>query len=120
MVRLVRVDGGELNTLGRQKLDLMLAADRPNDPLIVYVDLATAAMRDPARASVRQYLEFRGLGESQVRVLDGINPSSARPTAEALRELSALENNQPPQAAAPQQTQTPGAPGLGQAPVANH
>src|SRR3954469_5187578 len=42
-------DGAELNSLGRQELDLIVTSTKTNQPLYVYVDLASADPKLSAR-----------------------------------------------------------------------
>ena len=85
-------DHARLNSLGRQKLDLMLAdgaADSAEgDELVVYVDIAAdgahAKHADARRASVADYLTVHaGLAERQFRVESGPNPYNTMSAANA-------------------------------------
>jgi hypothetical protein len=88
---------GDLNSLGRRKLDLMLEDDAA-PPLVVYLDLARPGA-DPAPAdrcgdAVRAYLADRGLGGLQLEVRTGHNPADTHPARDGLRGLRALQNEQ--------------------------
>jgi hypothetical protein len=100
-------DSAGLNSLGQQKLDLMLADEEPADPLVIYLDLPASTLTDKDRLSVIAYLKDRGLPESQVSLKEGPNPRAAASAADASAGLQALQN--------------PGAatPGAGGAPTAS-
>ena len=83
-----------LNSLGQQKLDLMLGADEPAQPLVVYFDLPSGASLDSAHNSVRNYLKTQGLGDSQIKLLDGPNPQMLHPAADAMAGLENLRQQQ--------------------------
>lgn len=72
---------GQLNGLGRDKLDRMLAADGPHARLIVHVDVAAERDVDtrPMLAAVRDYLSASGVAVSEETVVLG--PSPARSAA---------------------------------------
>lgn len=74
-LRDVHFDGGEINSLGRSKLELMLVDDQPISQLKVYVvgDETDLAAR---RASVATFLGDKGLTGSQIAIVDGENPGS--------------------------------------------
>jgi len=111
-------DAGALNALGQQKLDLMLQAGEPSQPLIVYLDLPAGGDLPQARQSVIDYLKGRGLAESQIRLADGPNPSASGSAADATIALQALQNQSP--AAQPQQPYAPTTPSNLPAPLPNH
>jgi hypothetical protein len=91
-------DSNGINSLGRQKLDLMLEDNAPVDPLVVYLDLPANGLVGQDRDSVIAYLEDRGLQESQVALKDGTNPNNAISAAEATASLHAMQAS--PQGAA--------------------
>ena len=82
-------DCGDLNSLGQQKLDLMLKDDDACSPLVVYLDVAPGATYDPRQESVRVYLKDRGLLDTQIKLVAGPNTNNLGPTAPALREEAA-------------------------------
>src|SRR5512133_3478339 len=60
-------DGEHLNSLGRAKLDALLASDRQADPLTVYLNLPDSEKdsgNEGRRAAVSRYLHDRGLSDS--------------------------------------------------------
>lgn len=87
-------DGAALNSLGVQKLDLMLRAqDHREAPLVVYVnapekDRLTAARRQ----TVQGYLADRGLQASAYRVDLGVNPMVSSPAAGHLVRMPKTES----------------------------
>ena len=83
-------DGDTLNTLGQQKLDLMLHDGQAADPLVVYLDVPQGTV-DARRHSVVAYLADRGLNESQVRLESGPNPNSKSSAADAQAALKAIQ-----------------------------
>jgi hypothetical protein len=83
--------GHELNSLGRQKLDLMTRDDDAL-PLVVYLDLPRAAgSADAHEEAVRVYLADRGLADAKVDVRTGPNLEHSRPAKDGLRGLKRLE-----------------------------
>lgn len=98
----VHFDAQGLNSLGREKLDLMLAADVPAGPLVVYLDLPADAEAGKDHQSVVAYLKDRGLDESQIALKDGSNPRVSGSAADAVAALHAAESNgQTPQSGTP-------------------
>jgi hypothetical protein len=83
-------DNDGVNSLGQQKLDLMLAADEPVDPIVIYIDFAEADVPASAHHSVIDYLKTRGLPEAQVALKDGPNPGAKAPAADSVTALHAL------------------------------
>lgn len=81
-----------VNSLGREKLDLMLRAEEAPQPLVVYLDLTSRApvTADAARQSVGDYLKGRGLPESQIKLIDGPNPGTTHSASEAGTALKTL------------------------------
>ena len=87
---------GELNSLGRSKLDLMLKDDEASLPMVVYVDIRENGdhqRSDVSRyeASARRYLADRGLLDDRVEFHTGPNLESTRPARDGLRGLKRLE-----------------------------
>ena len=81
----------QLNSLGREKLDLMLAGEtgETGEEFVVFLDLnddpADRRLRDSRVQVVTLYLHSKGLTDDVIRVEDGANPdntmlvTSARP-----------------------------------------
>jgi hypothetical protein len=89
------VNGGNpslLNSLGEEKLDLMLVADA-GLPLVLSLDVP----RDDAYAgreqAVRVYLKDRGLTDAQVKLVQGPNGRSTHPVAPLLKAQEAVNTN---------------------------
>lgn len=87
----VHFDDAGLNSLGQQKLNLMLASDEPAEPLVVYLDFPEGEMPPHAHDSVVDYLKHCGLPEAQVSLKDGPNPHAASSAAEATAAIHALQ-----------------------------
>ena len=101
-------DFGALNELGQQKLDLMLQAEDPSMPLVVYLALPAGSEVPQARRSVMEYLTGRGLAESQIHLKDGPNPNATGSAADATTALQAIQNQSP--TAQPQPSYSPTTP----------
>lgn len=80
-------DGGNLNSLGQQKLALMVRDEDASGPLVVYLDLAPTAATPRARQAVVDFLKSQGLPEAQIRVEDGPNPALTSPAARSIEDL---------------------------------
>jgi hypothetical protein len=82
-------DKGELNSLGREKLSLMLDDDTSNNPMIIYLDIPGADDFKAARQdAVVAYLKDQGLQESQISFRAGPNPAEMHLASEGLTNLS--------------------------------
>ena len=80
-------DAGRLNSLGEEKLDLMLKDDDLAEPVVVYLDLPESDDRRPAREqAVMAYLGERGLGDDQVRLKPGTNPDYMSPAIKPAKD----------------------------------
>jgi hypothetical protein len=101
----VHFDPAGLNSLGRRKLDLMLADETPAEPLTVYLDLPAGTKDQDVqndRQSVLAYLKDRGLQDSQIALADGPNPRAAASAADAVANLHAMNaGNQNAQSGTP-------------------
>jgi hypothetical protein len=85
-------DKGELNSLGRQKLSLMIDDDDANNPLVVYLDVPTDDEFKAARQdSVIAYLKDQGLEEKQISFREGSNPATNHPAEGDIERLSKTE-----------------------------
>jgi hypothetical protein len=80
-------DAEGLNSLGQEKLELMLACEEPANPLVVYLDVPDATLLATARQSVSEYLKTRGLPEAQISVKDGANPGMSYSTVDGIAAL---------------------------------
>ena len=90
--------GGELNSLGRAKLDLMMKDDEASLPMVVYVDVRRADARQGAAVaaercqdSARRYLADHGMADDRVEFRTGPNFGYRHPARDGLRGLQKLE-----------------------------
>ena len=84
-------DGDRLNSLGTQKLEMML--DGSARPATVYLDLPHGDARVAARrASVEQWLRDAGVAADAVAVKDGPNPETAEPASNGMTRMSKTES----------------------------
>jgi hypothetical protein len=86
-----------LNSLGQQKLELMLADEQPTEPLTVFLDLPSYASIANDRQAVTAYLKDRGLQDTQIAVKDGPNPHAFGSAADAITNLHTLQGPAPAQ-----------------------
>ena len=92
-LRSYHFDKGELNSLGREKLDQMVRDDDACDPLVVYVDArGESGLRDEWENAVAEHLKVRGLTDEQISFKSGPNMSDTTPSAPALRGLRQMES----------------------------
>jgi hypothetical protein len=85
-------DAMGLNSLGEEKLNLMLACEDTAGPMVVYLDLPADAAKDHDRDSVTAYLSDHGVPQSEISLKDGPNPHTAHPAADAANQLNALNS----------------------------
>jgi hypothetical protein len=87
-------DGPQLNSLGEQKLSLMLADDDSPQPLVVYIDVDPKQLdiAGPRQVAVSEYLRDRGLKDEQIRVVLGDNPAARSPAAQHLSRQNRAES----------------------------
>ena len=88
-------DGAALNSLGHEKLDLMLKDDGAFEPLVVYVDAPAGDLLAGRMESVKVYLKDRGLTDRQVRLEAGANPSARGPAAPGITAKRLIESGAP-------------------------
>jgi len=85
-------DGGALNSLGEEKLALMLKDGAAPSPLTVYLNLdrktPTAQQRE---AAVTTFLKDKGLDEKQIAIVYGYNPGAWAPAADPLSKMKKTE-----------------------------
>ncbi|HEX3358243.1 MAG TPA: hypothetical protein VHS31_14820 [Tepidisphaeraceae bacterium] len=85
-------DKGELNSLGREKLSLMLDDDDANNPITIYLNVAADDEFKAARQdSIVAYLKEQGLEETQIAFKEGPNPATYSPAAGGLLRLAKTE-----------------------------
>ncbi len=85
--------GDSLNSLGRDKLDLMLKDTDACEVDTVYIDLPTyeASTFDPRHEAVVAYLKDRGLSDTQIKIEKGPNLHYAAPSAQGIRAMQAMD-----------------------------
>src|SRR5436189_3586772 len=67
-------DGGKLNSLGEEKLSLMLKDDDAPNPITVYLNVDDTAKTSKTRkTAVVEYLKDKGLTDQQIEVVYGDN-----------------------------------------------
>ena len=86
MLRAMHFDGGQLNSLGRQKLDLMTQDPDGLQNIVVYLDLPPDAVQQ-ARQAVSDFMKSVGMRDGQFRIEEGPNPSATAPAARAIESL---------------------------------
>jgi hypothetical protein len=84
--------GGKLNSLGEEKLDMMVPQQADQD-LVVYVDLPKDDGNDARKTAVSDYLHYRGMDATHVKLVDGPNPGTRALSAEGLARISKTETS---------------------------
>ncbi len=86
-------DKGELNSLGREKLSLMIDDDDANNPLVVYLNVpADDEFKATRQDSVVAYLKEQGLEEKQVSFKEGVNTATDHPAEDSLSRIAKTES----------------------------
>lgn len=86
-------DGRKLNSLGKQKLGLMLERREQDAPLEVYLDLEPADATARARVdAVSEYLKEHNLAASEFTVEVAANPDTYHPAADGLTRMRKTES----------------------------
>lgn len=91
-------DGGTLNSLGQEKLELMLKDDEACDPLVVYVDVPPGPDSSGLAGrmeSVKVYLKDRGLEDRQIQLEATANPSARGPAAPGIAAKRLIDSGAP-------------------------
>jgi hypothetical protein len=86
-------DCTDLNSLGQEKLGLMLKDDDSCSPIVVYLDVPADDSMDARQEAIAAYLKDHGVAANQFRVEKGANPNSFSPAALGLRGERKLEGN---------------------------
>jgi hypothetical protein len=90
-------DKGELNSLGRQKLSLMIDDDDANNPLVIYLDVpADDEFKAAKQDSVIAYLKDQGLEEKQISFRQGPNPATFHLAEDGLIRMAKTETGAAP------------------------
>ncbi len=85
-------DGAALNSLGEEKLALMLKDGAAPAPLTVYLNVGQKdAEANQREASVVNFLKDKGLSERQIAVVYGYNPAAWSPAADPLSKMKKTE-----------------------------
>ncbi|HWE00870.1 MAG TPA: hypothetical protein VG326_00570 [Tepidisphaeraceae bacterium] len=75
-LRLYHFDNGILNSLGEDRLDMILRNGDANNPLVIYLDLPADDPDNTRRqTAVNAYLKDRGLTDEQIEFKAGPNPN---------------------------------------------
>lgn len=86
-------DGAKLNSLGEDKLSLMLKDDDSPTPMTVYLNLKEKdAVSKQRQASVVAFLKDKGLADNQIEVIYGDNPSTRSPAAMHITNLGKTDS----------------------------
>ena len=88
-------DRGMLNSLGQEKLGLMLKDDEICDPLVVYLELPSNDLLAGRQDSVRVYLKDHGLDEKQIQLQVGPNPSARGPAGPGIAAKRLIDSGAP-------------------------
>ena len=88
-------DRGTLNSLGQEKLELMLKDDDACDPLVVYVDVPSGELMAGRMESVKVYLKDRGLEDRQIQLEAGANPAARGPAAPGIAAKRLIDSGAP-------------------------
>lgn len=84
----IHFDGGELNSLGKQKLGLIIKGRSTNVPTKVYLNMPKDAEYSTARqTTVESVLGSAGLAKEQFAVVFGPNPGVLMPADAGIRAL---------------------------------
>mgnify|MGYP005860587883 CR=1 FL=1 len=96
MLHEIHFDGNRLNSLGQDKLDLMLKDNDTELPLVVYLNVPGDAKSK--RESAEKYLQEAGLRTEQFKFETGINPKATAPSAKAIADLPRTNSGSTPEA----------------------
>ena len=92
MMHAYHFDGAELNTLGEQKLGLMLQDDDACEPLVVYMNVKEDDQIDERMVAVTTFLKDNGLADEQIKFEVGPNPNSRHSVTDGLAALNRSRN----------------------------
>ena len=86
-------DGEHLNSLGKQKLSLMLGDDTAAKPMTVYlVNAGTGDLLEKRKGSITAYLKDGLRPDEKVEFVNGTNPNAVHPAAESMARLGKTES----------------------------
>jgi hypothetical protein len=86
-------DGKVLNSLGEQKLSLMLQADQACDPLTIYLSINNDDLYAARQQAVQSFLVEQGLKGEQIAFKSGANPDSYSSAADNLAAESKIDGS---------------------------
>jgi hypothetical protein len=95
----VHFTGDQLNSLGQERLDLMLHDFGVYAPLTVYVDVPQDSTLAARQQAVAMFLKDRGMREEQIKLEQGSNPNSTTPVVPATPPSPLQQQQQPGKAA---------------------
>jgi len=104
--------GGELNSLGQGKLNLIVKGTTTGDPVYVYLNMPHDQVA-ARQSAVTAYLKSTGVPEDRIIVAEGPNPNLHTPTAYHLGDIYKQEGTSYSGAAAPDNTASGAAMGAG-------
>jgi len=103
-------DGAHLNTLGKQKLSLMLGDDTAAKPMTVYlVNAGTGDLLESRKSSITAYLKDGLRPDEKVEFVNGVNPNAVYPAAESMSRLGKTESGKSEDGVMTDQPTTPAA-----------
>jgi hypothetical protein len=80
--------GGKLNSLGRERLKMMLQG---STPVVVYIGATDEATTNLRRSAIDDYLKETGAGPDVLVVKSGYNPRQSTPVTENISRLPRTE-----------------------------
>ncbi len=87
-------DGDRLNSLGKQKLSLMLGDDTGLKVMKVYlVTLGEGTLLDQRKSAVTAYLKDGLRPDEKIEFVAGMNPDTLHPSAETISRMSRAETS---------------------------
>ena len=85
---------GKLNSLGRNKLDLMLNCDEVEGPVTLFLNVpADDTFKAARQDAVVAYLKTKGLGESDVTFKAGVNAENDYPVARSVVAMNKMSSS---------------------------
>ncbi|HVT91130.1 MAG TPA: hypothetical protein VHD56_19915 [Tepidisphaeraceae bacterium] len=87
----VHFDGSKLNSLGTNKLTLMLPNE--GDDVTVYLNLPAGEATTQRHDAVVAYLKTAGVEETHIKIENGPNPGVSHPTASELTNLAKTDSS---------------------------
>ena len=88
----IHFTGAKLNTLGETKLDLLIPDEQDAD-LLVYVNVPAGDLGSSRKNAVSDYLHYRGLDVSHIKLVDGPSPVTS-PAADGLTRMVKTESTE--------------------------